>query len=162
MREFVGDSKQISASVGVSKGANAETIGRVQLTLEELAAGILSKKEPAEVRNRKNATSAILRMYFRRFFCVYVFCVRERKGPSTKGKAWKNVHGKTCATNLQSNLPHLDFLQLQETGGRQQGLDVVLLHRDFGSVTEVYEELHRRLVDVAYRHFRLPRLCQLA
>ena len=56
----------------------------------------------------------------------------------------------------------LDLLQLQETGGRQEGLHVGLLHHDVRVVTEVDERLHGGLLHIADRDFGLARLRHLA
>lgn len=51
--------------------------------------------------------------------------------------------------------------KLKQTRGRQKCLHVALLDHNRRRVAEVEEQLHRVLVDVAYRDFRLPTLGQL-
>ena len=90
--EFICDSEQVATRVRVSERADAEAVGRIELSLEELATNVL------------------------------------------------------------------DLGELQQARGWQQCLHVALLDRHRRRVTEVNEELHRGLVDVANRHLRLSTL----
>ena len=61
---------------------------------------------------------------------------------------------------LTTNILYLS--ELQQASCRQQSLYVTLLHRDARRVAKVNQQLHGRLVNVSYRHFRLATLGQLA
>ena len=76
--------EQVSTTVGVGKGPDSETVGRIQLLLEKVATNVL---------------------------------------------------------NLG---------QLEQTGGRKEGLNVRLFDDDRGRVAEVEQQLHGILVDVFY------------
>lgn len=58
--EFVSDPQQLTARVSVSKSPDAQAIGRVQLSLEELAAGLLDLGQLEEASSRQQGLDVAL------------------------------------------------------------------------------------------------------
>lgn len=60
LSELVRDAKQLSAGVRVRKGPDPQTVGRVQLPLEELAAGFLDLSELEQAGGGKQSLNIAL------------------------------------------------------------------------------------------------------
>jgi hypothetical protein len=82
---------------------------------------------------------------------------RVRVSKSAYSQAIRGV--KLSLEELAANI--LNLSQLEEAGGGQQSLDVVLLNLDVRRVAKVDEQLHGVLINIPDDNLRLPRLGQL-